>query len=130
MDAKKRILVVDDDPDCLEQVRLVVSAMGHEVVTASSRAEGEELLLTGQPDLAVLDLMMEEMDSGFVLCHTIKRLYPELPVILVTGVTAATGLNFKTQDARGRKWIEADLLLDKPVRPEELKSAVARLLNA
>jgi CheY-like chemotaxis protein len=130
MSENKQVLVVDDDPDCLEQVATVLRASGYEVVAASSRAEGEELLLSTQPVLAVLDLMMEEMDSGFVLCHTIKRLYPGLPVILLTGVTAATGISFKSQDPHAREWIEADVMLDKPVRSEELRSTIAKLMNA
>jgi CheY-like chemotaxis protein len=125
----KTIIVADDDPDCLEQTALALRETGHELILASSQAEAEELLLRHQPSLAVLDLMMEQMDSGFVLCHTIKKLYPEMPVILLTGVTAATGLSFRSQDARARQWLEADLLLDKPVRPEELRSAVTRLLE-
>ena len=129
MGENKQVLVVDDDPDCLEQVSTVLRASGYEVVAASSRAEGEELLLSTQPVLAVLDLMMEEMDSGFVLCHTIKRLYPGLPVILLTGVTAATGISFKSQDPRARQWIEADVMLDKPVRSEELRGTIAKLMN-
>ncbi|MCU0664482.1 MAG: response regulator [Myxococcota bacterium] len=128
MTTDKQILVVDDDPDCLEQVAVVLRASGYEVISAYSQAEGEEILLRTQPKLAVLDLMMEEMDSGFVLCHTIKKLYPDMPVILLTGVTAATGISFKSQDQRGRAWIQADVMLDKPVRPEELRTVVARLL--
>jgi two-component system alkaline phosphatase synthesis response regulator PhoP len=128
-DNNRQVLVVDDDPDCRDQVAIIIQGAGYEVISAASQAEAEELLLRHQPRLAVLDLMMEEMDSGFVLCHTIKKLYPELPVILLTGVTAATGMSFKSQDPRGRRWIEADIMLDKPVRIEELRGAMARLLK-
>jgi CheY-like chemotaxis protein len=107
----------------------MLQTSGFEVFSASSRAEAEEILLGQQPDLAVLDLMMEEMDSGFVLCHAIKKLYPGLPVIILTSVTAATGISFRSQDHRGRNWLEADLLLDKPVRLEEITGAVKRLLQ-
>ena len=44
-----------------------------------------------QSELAILDLMMEEKDSGFVLCHRIKKLYPDTPVMMVIAVKAATG---------------------------------------
>lgn len=130
MTETKKILVVDDDPDCLDQVAMILRSAGYDVVSANSQTEGEEMLLRMQPALAVLDLMMEEMDSGFVLCHTIKKLYPDMPVILLTGVTAATGISFKSQDPRGRKWVEADVMLDKPVRTEELRSTVAKLLDS
>ncbi|HOX27284.1 MAG TPA: response regulator [Candidatus Krumholzibacteria bacterium] len=129
MSDTKKILVVDDDPDCLDQTAAMLQATGHELILASSQAEAEELLLRHQPSLAVLDLMMEEMDSGFVLCHTIKKLYPDMPVILLTGVTAATGMSFKSPDPRVSRWVEADVMLDKPVRPESLRSTVAKLLK-
>jgi CheY-like chemotaxis protein len=129
MTDQKKVLVVDDDPDVLDQVSMVLRGRGYEVVPATSRAEGEEMLLRMQPDLCVCDLMMEDMDSGFVLCHTAKKLYPDVPVILLTGVTAATGISFRSQDVRGRAWVQADLILDKPVRPEELGSAVAKLIG-
>jgi DNA-binding response OmpR family regulator len=126
----KKILIVDDDPDCLDQAAMILRSAGYEVIEARSQAEGEEMLLRTQPALAVLDLMMEEPDSGFVLCHTIKKLYPDMPVILLTGVTSATGISFKSQDPRGRKWIEADVMIDKPARPEELRATVEKLLSA
>ena len=91
MSEKKRILVVDDDLDVVEQLEAVLGGAGYEVAAANSRQEAEDLLLTVRPDLAILDLMMEHMDAGFVLGHNLHRLYPGTPVILLTGVTAATG---------------------------------------
>ncbi len=129
MTAKRRVLLVDDDQDILEQLSLALRSEGYDVVMAQGRQEGEEVLLQGQPDLAIVDLMMEEMDSGFVLCHEIKRLYPETPVILLTAVTAVTGLDFHTPGKQARAWIKADALLDKPVRFEQLKEEVSRLLR-
>jgi len=118
MTEQKNILVVDDDIDLLEQVATVLRAEGYRVVAAQGQKEGEEALLGMIPDLAVLDLMMENMDSGFVLCHHVKRLFPGTPVILLTAVQAATGLDFHPQSAEGASWVKADLVLDKPVRPE------------
>ena len=128
MTAKRRVLLVDDDPDILEQLSLALTGEGYEVVTAQGRQEGEEALMLGRPDLAVIDLMMEEMDSGFVLCHEIKTLYPDTPVIILTAVTAATGLDFHARSQGARAWVKADALLDKPVRFEQLKEEVRRLL--
>jgi CheY-like chemotaxis protein len=124
----KKILVVDDDIDCLDQVTLLLESGGFEVVRAQGRAEGEEALMRMRPDLAVLDLMMEEMDSGFVLCHEVKRLYPETPVIMLTAVASATGMDFKTAAGDAKGWVQADVMLDKPVRPEQLNAAVKKLL--
>ncbi|MBM3317552.1 MAG: response regulator, partial [Candidatus Eisenbacteria bacterium] len=67
MDTAKKILVVDDDIDILEQVAMMMQAEGYAVVQAQGHEEAEEALLTTIPDLAVIDLMMENRDSGFVL---------------------------------------------------------------
>ena len=129
MSTTKKILVVDDDPDFLEQTSLVLQADGYDIVTATSREEAEDMIMSMQPDLSVVDLMMESMDSGFVLCHNIKRLYPHSPVIMLTAVRSATGLDFTAQNQASGSWIEADAFLDKPVRAEQLRGEVKRLLS-
>lgn len=129
MKEPKNILVVDDDVDLLDQVALILQSEGYRVVRAQGQKEGEAALLGHIPDLAVVDLMMESMDSGFVLCHHIKRLFPETPVILLTAVKSTTGLDFQPQSGEAASWIKADALLDKPVRPEQLRQEVRRLLK-
>ena len=125
----KKILVVDDDPDIVEQVSMILKQDGHEVHAAGTQAEAEEILMSMKPDLAILDLMMEEKDTGFVLCHRIKKLYPDTPVMMVTAVKAATGLSFAADSAAQQSWLKADHLMDKPIRAERLRSDVTRLLN-
>jgi CheY-like chemotaxis protein len=129
MDKSKRILIVDDDLDLLDQLTLVLTGEGYEVVRAENQQEGEEALLASKPDLAIFDLMMENRDSGFALCHASKKLHPHTPIILLTAVAAATGLRFATATAEDRAWIKADAFLDKPVRFETLKHEIRRLLN-
>ncbi len=126
---KKTLLVVDDDPDMILQLTAILSHAGYAVRSAATAGEAEETLLSVRPDLAVIDLMMEEKDSGFMLCHRIKRLYPGTPVILLTAVKAATGLSFGAGAGEARSWLEADLLMDKPVRPEQITADVRKLLD-
>lgn len=128
MTVPKKILVVDDDIDQLDHVSMILRAEGYEVVRAQGQKEGEEAMLTSIPDLAILDLIMEHMDSGFVLCHQIKRLYPHTPVILLTAVKSETGVDFSPKSGGPVSWIKADVLLDKPVRPEQLRNEVKRLM--
>ena len=129
METTKRVLLADDDEDVLAQLSAVFRADGFEVKTAGSRAEAEEALLGFHPDLCVFDLMMEEMDAGFVLANTAKRIYPELPVILLTAVVSATGMDFRPKSEGARAWVKADAILDKPVRPEQIREEVKRLLR-
>jgi CheY-like chemotaxis protein len=127
--APATILVVDDDPDFLLQEQLQLAAAGYAVLTASSRAEAEELLETARPDMAMVDLMMEAPDAGFTLCHHIKQKYPDMPVIMITAVTSETGLEFDAVTRGERSWVKADAILAKPVRFEQLQREVRRLLE-
>ena len=128
MTKPQRILVVDDDPDITEQITLVLEGDGYEVTTAGGREEAEQALLSAKPDLAIVDLMMEEKDSGFVLCHELRKLYPQTPIIILTSVKAATRLSFAPASAEQKSWVKADCVLDKPVRPEQLRNEVRRML--
>lgn len=125
----KTILVVDDDEDFRLQQEMQLKAAGFEVLTAGGQEDAEEILLESQPDLALVDLMLEDMDGGFSLCYHIKKVYPSLPVILVTGVTRETGLEFEVTTEEERSWVKADVVLAKPVRFEQLKREIARLLG-
>lgn len=126
MHTRRKIFVVDDDPDIREQVAIIMKNQGHDVQVASGQEEALETLLSFIPDLAIIDLMMEHMDSGFVLCHHIKKLYPGTPVIILTAVQASTGLDFKAKSAEAASWVKADALMEKPIRAEQLTEAVNR----
>ena len=129
MEEKKKVLVVDDDIDVLDQVCSSLEVAGYSVSRAEREEEGEEVLMGMRPDVAVFDLMMERMDSGFVLCHRAKQLYPDLPVIILTGVASETGIGFEANAVDGQGWIKAERILDKPVRRETLIHEVERLLG-
>ncbi|MBN2054656.1 response regulator [bacterium] len=125
----RTILVVDDDPDFLEQITLQLHTAGYRVISAGGREEAEKLLEDNTPDLAVVDLMMEDMDGGFVLSYHIKRHNPAIPVIMVTAVTSETGLEFEGGQPARSAWIKADAILAKPVRFEQLTREITRLLK-
>ncbi len=127
--SKKKILVVDDDDDVVEKLTATLEADGFDVVSAGGQDEAENLILSVKPDVAVLDLMMEKMDSGFVLCHYLKKLHPGTHVIVLSSATAATGISFATESEEARSWIKVDKLLDKPVRPEQIRSEVRKMLG-
>jgi CheY-like chemotaxis protein len=128
-DSKNRILVVEDDPDMMEQMKVYLESEKYQVIAASSQKEAEALIKPGAFDAAVLDLMMENPDSGFVLSHKIKKLDAALPVIIVTSVTKETGFYFdKAHDPKD--WIKADAIIHKELRFEQLKSELRRLMGA
>jgi DNA-binding response OmpR family regulator len=125
----KTILLVDDDEDYLFQTRLNIEQFGFRVVTAESQQEAEKLLETLKPDLAILDLMMENEDSGFILAFRLKKKYPDVPVIIATAVTAETGISFGVDSEDDRKWIRADLYIEKGIRADQLNREIIKLLK-
>ena len=127
--AQKTMLIVDDDVDYLIQLEAQLRAAGFEVASANGKDEALELVKTVTPDMAILDLMMEHVDDGFTLCYELKKMNPALPVIMVTGVAAETGMAFDTATQGNRDWIKADVLLPKPVRFEQLSREIKRLLK-
>ncbi len=125
----KLVLLVDDDSDYLFQMELKLKGFGLEVVTADGQYEAERILNDLKPDLAILDLMMENEDSGFILAYKIKRKYPEVPIIIATAVTAETGMSFDVRTDENRQWIKADVFLDKGIRTDQLQREINKLLK-
>ncbi|MCU0377074.1 MAG: response regulator [Bacteroidales bacterium] len=126
---KYTVLVADDDPDYLFQVAYHLRNCGYEVMAVESQAEAEQVFSKMKPDIALFDLMMESDDSGFILSYKLKRLYPDVPVILATAVARETGVTFGLSSEQERDWIRADLYLEKGVRPEQLDQAIKKLLK-
>lgn len=126
---KKTILIVDDDMDYLYQMRAKVEQFGFETITAEGQKEAETIIETIKPDLAILDLMMENDDSGFILAYKIRRRYPEVPIIIATAVTAETGMSFDMNHNDDQQWIKADLMLDKGIRSDQLHREINKLLK-
>ncbi len=121
-DKVKKILLVDDDIDLLEQHKTILQAKGFKIVTAENVEDGWNVFKKEKPDAAVIDLIMEEHDSGFILCHRIKRdqYGKNIPVFILTSATYVTGFKFGTSTSEEKEWIKADALLNKPIVEEEL----------
>lgn len=122
----KRVLLVDDDIDLLEQNKTLLEAKGVEVFTAESGAEGIKLFGEIKFDAAIIDLIMEEHDSGFVLCHKLKKteVGKNIPIFILTSATYETGFKFSATTSEEKKWIKCDGLINKPVVIEDLVSKI------
>ncbi len=126
---KRTILVVDDDIDFIEQQKLFLEGEGHKVVSAETSEDARELLESERPDLAIIDMMMEQPDAGAFLAHHMKKVRPEMPVIMVTAVISETGMDFEAASKGERSWIKADVVLAKPIRFEQVRREMKRLLG-
>ena len=127
--SSKTILVVDDDSDYLFQLCFYLQKSGFKVISASSEKEALLSIDRAKPDLAILDLMMENEDSGFRLSYKLKRKYPEVPIIIATAVASETGISFGLQSGENMQWIKADMYLEKGIHPDQMLAAVQKLLH-
>jgi CheY-like chemotaxis protein len=84
-DGKYVILTIDDDPDFLQAIRLLLEAHGYISVQAPSAEEGLNVYKKTKPDLILVDLMMEEIDAGAKLAKELKLLGNKAPVYLLSG---------------------------------------------
>jgi len=124
------VLLVDTDLMFIEQTRQRLLDAGYRVLCAQSQAEAETILSRSKPDVLVSEVLLERPDGGFCLAWSAKRRYPEMPVLLVSTVTWHTGLYFSLSRPEDHAWIKADAFIDKPIRYEELESAIRRFLQA
>jgi len=116
---KKLILLVDDDPDFVEAVRVIVENGGYEVAVAYDGQEGLEAVAERTPDLIVLDVMMPVM-NGHEACAKLKgdEATASIPIILLTAV--ADRVTTSTYTHRDMLESEAEDYMPKPVEPNEL----------
>lgn len=128
LEEKKLVLIVDDDPDYLFQMKHHITSFGFDVITAENVADAEKAL-EKNPDLAILDVMMETQDAGFVLAYKIKKNTPDVPVIIASAVTSETGLNFNLDNNQDQSWVKADLYIEKGIRSDQLHREISKLLK-
>lgn len=129
MNKPPNILVIDDDPNFITATRPVLESKGYSVEAAYNMAEAMEQIEKVNPDLIILDIMMEKLTDGFDICYKLKH-DPEMkkiPVLAVSAITEKTG--FKFSPATDGEYFEADDYMEKPVRPIDLLERVEKLLK-
>lgn len=124
----KYVLIVDDDPDIVETVGMMLESKGYEVGKAYDGIEGQESIKQRLPDLLVLDVMMPRK-NGYVLCSELKKNKEtqDIPIILLTAVAEnvpTTGYSH----AQGMS-TEADDYIPKPVDTKTLVETIERFLG-
>ena len=129
MSKKARILIVDNDLEWVGHVRELLETAGYEALTAPDSAAGFSKVEYEQPDLVVLELMLENHDAGFRLARRIKDhpIFSTLPLLMVTGTTERTGFTFSME--QDGYWMQVDDYLAKPVADEELLGRIEKLLG-
>jgi len=120
---KKRILVIDDEPELVKAVQIRVELAGYEVLVARDGQEGLEKARKEKPDLIILDLMLPKMD-GYKVCGLLKAdiRYSKIPIILFTA-------RAQESDVKRGKEVGANVYITKPFEHQVLLDNIAELLK-
>lgn len=119
-----KILIVDDDPDITFTTSLFLKKAQHEVQTASNRGDGMRAIEEGNPDLIILDVMMEQADDGIAMAQELRRQGCETPILMLTSVGRVTGFKYdEDQDL-----VPVNAFFEKPIQPDLLIGKVNELL--
>jgi hydrogenase maturation protease len=128
----KKILVVDDDPDTVEVIRMTLESANYEVVSASNGEEGLRRVVADKPDLIILDVMMDTTTAGFQFSLTLRSpdedspyaAYRSIPILMLTAIHTTTPLRFGPDS----DYLPVNEFVEKPIAPEALLQKVAKLL--
>jgi DNA-binding response OmpR family regulator len=118
------ILCIDDDPDILDSLKVILEGNGYRYVGAATAEEGLRLYRTQSPDLVIVDLMIEEVDSGANFVKELKLLGGNVPIYLLSSV--GDSLNVSTNYAE----LGFTGILQKPVSSRTLLGLLSQKLKA
>ena len=132
-----RILVVDDDRDLVETLRIVLESGGYDVIAAHDAEAGLERVRSHRPDLILLDVMMPDATEGFHFVWKLRNLeegyFHSVPVIVLTAIHDRTELRFYPESADGTyragEYLPVQDFIDKPVDPRDLLGRVEKALS-
>ncbi|MDP4174216.1 MAG: response regulator [Bacteroidota bacterium] len=117
------IAIIDDDPDILDASSLVLKSKGYEIITATNPNDGYDIVKLHNPDLIILDVMMDEPDDGFFLAQKFRKENIHTPIIMYTSVSKAVGMDFGANEM-----VPVDDFVEKPITPDELIKKVEKLI--
>ncbi|MCK9398939.1 MAG: response regulator [Bacteroidales bacterium] len=127
---KKKILLVDDDEDLLRSFQIILESKGFGVITANNGKDGFLKFKSEQPDLLVLDIMMNSDLEGYNLLHTIKKEpeFKKMPIIMLTGMRDQLGVNLYSavEDESAFPHVRYQ---DKPIDPLKLAEMIGDMLQ-
>jgi CheY-like chemotaxis protein len=123
-----KVLIIDDDDDVVLTMRLPLEAHGYQVFRAANRLEGLQKVKEVEPDIILLDVMMDSMTAGFEVCRTIRNpdpsseyaAYREIPIVMISAIHATASLRFASDKAH----LPVDDFVEKPIEPGVLLSKI------
>jgi DNA-binding response OmpR family regulator len=122
--ANEKILIIDDDDDLVLAMRLPLEAAGFQVFRAANADEGLQKVKEINPDLIILDVMMDTTTAGFQLSLTLRSpdpkseyaAYSHIPILMLTAIHQTTPLRFGPD----KDYLPVDAFIEKPIEPKKL----------
>ena len=117
---KKKVLIIDDDMDFREQAKIVLESENYEVLEAADGTSGLEMIKTEKPNFILLDVMMEEVDTGCKMADEIDKLKLKIPVVILSSFADAAKQMFDTTSVPVKEYLQ------KPLKSDELLALVKK----
>jgi len=123
-----KILIVDDDPDIVEALKMTLEASHYKVYTAANGTEGLKQVKAVNPNLIILDVMMDTTTAGFQVSLALRKAEPSseyaayrhIPILMITAIHTTTPLRFGPD----KDYLPVDAFIEKPIEPEVLLKQV------
>ena len=131
MSPRKRLLVIDDDPDFVDGIKSILVGADYDVDVAYNPKTGLQALQAKSYDLLLLDIMMGRGAEGVMIARKIRKdpKLRELPVLIITGIREQIAFLFPGGPMHPH-FVPVDELVEKPVEPKLLLERVSALLRA
>ena len=134
MGSVRKLLMIDDDVNLVDVFRLVCETKGYEFHSAGSASEGLAAIERVEPDLIILDVIMEDFVAGFRVVNELRAdpssryaRFSRVPIIMLTSVTSKTQLDFA--ERVGTALLPVDAFVEKPVKPSEMLATIESVLE-
>lgn len=131
----KKILIIDDDTDMVEAMKIALESVGYKVSSAPNGTLGLQELINTTPDLVILDVMMETDTEGFNVAWAIRSddegsqyaKFKNIPILMITAVGQEKKMKFDPK--KDADFLPVNDFVEKPVRPADLIAKVSKYLG-
>jgi len=128
-DATKKVLLIDDDADVHQVVKMILEPKGYKVQCALTGPSGLETARRMMPDVLLLDIMLDTPSEGFHIAYTLKNddVLKGIPIVIISSIGKKMGIDYAKE--LGTDYVPASVFIDKPFDAETLLKAVNQALS-
>ena len=122
----RKIVLVDDDPEIQESIKMVLESAGYTFRGAMNTESGMALIQAEKPDLIILDVMMEQPDDGFFMAQDLRAKGITIPIVMLTSISSITGMKYTSDN----EMVKVNAFMEKPIAPAQLLGKIKSLLDS